>query len=454
MPMFSRPPLRALLLAASCSAFASVPVAAQAAGNWELRIDGRSAWPVLVAFGGGAGNSMHAAALTGEGTVRIREATRAGDGLNATVALGRREYRLRATVRGDSLTGMLTGAADSMAVRGVRIPARALAPIRGAAVFDSVTRALQNVFYDPGMNGANWPALVARLRPRAAAARSDAEAFTAINELLDSLHSSHLAFSAQPAMGAAPSAPSAPASPAVARPAAVSWRVLSPSLGYLRIQSFVPTGQAALPDFARLDSAFREMGSLPGLIIDLRGNGGGSLDLAARLGQHLIARPTAAGYFVTRTGFTSRGMRAAGALDPATVRPLSTSTTGATLRASVDAGGGAGMVYVGGGMGSPFAGRIAILTDGRTGSAAEAFGAALREVRGAMVVGERSAGAMLSAEEMAIAPGWVLRYPAMDFRTPSGRRVEVVGVQVDVPSPAAGEAPIRAAAQALGHPLP
>ena len=199
-----------------------------------------------------------------------------------------------------------------------------------------------------------------------------------------------------------------------------------------------------------MDSAFAEMAALPAIVIDLRGNEGGSVDLAYRLGQHLHATPVAAGYLVVRRGFDSRGMRTAAALDTAAVPALPADLPGAMLTDAVDAAGGAAMLYVGGGLARPYAGRIAILTDGETGSAAEAVAAMLQETRGAVVVGERTAGAMLSSADVMVAPGWRLRYPAMDFRTAAGVRVEGDGVAPDVPAPSADRAALlRAAAGAL-----
>jgi carboxyl-terminal processing protease len=430
------------------------PASAQEAitGNWQLWLEGPQTIPVVIALAE-SGGGLQAAVLTGEGTLRFTRVARTPAGFDATVASGPAEYAVRATIRGDSLAGEWSGSGFAGTMRGTRLAAEALAPIAGAAVFDSVARVLERRFYDPGMNGADWPALLARLRPRAAAATNDVEAYGVISELLAGIGGSHLGFSAAPR--GAPSPAGAPARAGTPAPSGVvRWRVLSPSLGYLRIDDFSPTGAAARPEFARLDSAFAALGNLPALIIDLRSNPGGSLDLAAWLARHLIARPTPGGYFVTQTGYTSRGMRTAQALDAATVPPLDASIGGGGLYGAVQAAGGAAMVYVGGGAASPYAGRVAILTDRRTGSAAEAVAAALREARGAITVGDRTAGAMLSSDQVGIAPGWRLRYPMMDYRTAAGVRVEGDGVRIDVPAPVAGDAPIRAAAQALGQPLP
>jgi len=400
-------------------------------------------------------------ALSRQQTIVPSSAARTDSGFVVSAAAWGREFVLDVAVRGDSLRGSWSGAGQApLAASGVRLSRESLAPLTGTAVFDSVVRVLERHFYDPGYNGADWARLVAEARPRAAAARSDGEAYAVISGLLRALGTSHLNFTAVPRVPRVP--PPFPAStPALRAPAAstpsVGWQVLSPSLGYLRIESFSPSGAALVSEVARMDSAFAEMATLPAIVIDLRGNEGGSVDLAYRLAQHLHATPVPAGYFVVRRGYDGRGMRTAGALDTATVPalPKDGSMTGAMLADAVEAAGGAAMLYVGGGLARTYTGRIAVLTDENTGSAAEAVAAILQEARGAVVVGERTAGAMLSSADVMVASGWRLRYPAMDYRTAAGRRLEVDGVAPDVLAPPADRAALlRAAAEALRVPAP
>lgn len=429
----------------------------EVAGNWLVRVAAPQPFSVVLSVDE-HGGVLTPRTLSWWQTVVPTFAARTDSGLVVRAAAWEREFALDVAVRGDSLRGSWSGVGQAaVAASGVRLTRETLAPLTGTAVFDSVVGVLDRHFYDPGYNGADWARLVAEARPRAAAARSDAEAFAVITGLLRAIGTSHLNFTAVPRVPrpAAASTQAAPA-PAASTPV-VSWQVLSPSLGYLRIASFEPTGAALVPEVARMDSAFAEMAGLPAIVIDLRGNEGGSVDLAYRLAQHLVGAPVPAGYFVIRRGFDSRGMRAAAALDPATVPGLPTdgSVTGAMLGRAVYAAGGAAMLYVGGGIARPYAGRVAILTDGNTGSAAEAVAAILKESRGAVSVGERTAGAMLSSADVIVAPGWRLRYPAMDYRTAAGVRVEGDGVAPDVPAPSTDRAALlRAAAEALHVPAP
>lgn len=446
-----------LLLAPPLASAAPAQGRPAVAGNWLVRVEGPQPFSVVLSV------DEHAGVLTPRALSRVQtivptSATRTDSGLVVRAAAWEREFALDVAIRGDSLRGTWSGTGQApFAASGVRLPRETLAPLTGTAVFDSVVGVLERHFYDPGYNGADWARLVAQARPRIAAARSDGEAYAVISGLLRAIGTSHLNFTAVPHVPrpAAANTQGAPA-PAASTPV-VSWRVLSPSLGYLRIESFEPSGAALPPEVARMDSAFAEMAGLPAIVIDLRGNEGGSVDLAYRLGQHLHATPVAAGYFVIRRGYDSREMRAAAALDPATVPalPADGSVTGAMLTGAVQTAGGAAMLYVGGGIARPYTGRIALLTDGNTGSAAEAVAAMLQETRGAVVVGERTAGAMLSSADVMVAPGWRLRFPAMDYRTAAGRRVEGDGVAPDVPAPAADRAALlRAAAEALRVPAP
>jgi carboxyl-terminal processing protease len=444
-----------LLLTPALASAAPAQGRPEVAGNWLVRVAAPQPFTVVLSVDE-HGDVLTPRAMSRQQTIFPTSAARTDSGFVVAATAWEREHALDVAVRGDSLRGSWSVAGQApLPASGVRLARETLAPLTGTAEFDSVVRVLERHFYDPGYNGADWARLVAQARPRIAAARSDGEAYAVISSLLRAICTSHLNFTAVPRVPSpAPANPTTPRAPAASAPS-VSWQVLSPSLGYLRIASFEPSGESLPPEVARMDSAFAEMAGLPAIVIDLRGNEGGSVDLAYRLGQHLHAAPVAAGYLVVRRGFDSRGMRTAAALDPATVPALPADLPGAMLTDAVESAGGAAMLYMGGGLARTYAGRIAILTDGNTGSAAEAVAAMLQETRGAVVVGERTAGAMLSSADVMVAPGWRLRYPAMDFRTAAGVRVEGDGVAPDVAAPSADHAALlRAAAEALRVPPP
>lgn len=76
---------------------------------------------------------------------------------------------------------------------------------------------------------------------------------------------------------------------------------------------------------------------------------------------------------------------------------------------------------------------VAVLIDGGTGSASEMMAAALKEIKGAPLVGSESAGAVLAS---VIVPngddsGFWVQYPMLDYVTIKGHRLEGNGLKVD-----------------------
>ena len=79
-----------------------------------------------------------------------------------------------------------------------------------------------------------------------------------------------------------------------------------------------------------------------------------------------------------------------------------------------------------------FKGRIVILIDNMSYSAAELFAAALQENDRATVIGETSAGEALPSLTMELPTGAVFLYPVANFETPKGNPLEGRGVQPDL----------------------
>ena len=82
-----------------------------------------------------------------------------------------------------------------------------------------------------------------------------------------------------------------------------------------------------------------------------------------------------------------------------------------------------------------YAGRIAVLVDESTASAAEIFTAVLQEQHRAVVVGRKTAGAVLASRFYSLPDGGELQLSIEDYATPGGRRLEGEGKGVvpDVP---------------------
>ena len=193
-------------------------------------------------------------------------------------------------------------------------------------------------------------------------------------------------------------------------------RTLPGGFAYLRFDSFNASNRRWLG--AQL-TARRDA---PGVVIDLRRNrGGGSFSLATTVGE-FFGRSVADGTFVTRGGFR---------LDVSAWQPGS----------------------------AHYAGKVVVLVDSPTGSAAEIFSAVLQEHGRAKVVGRTSAGAVIGSDYYALPGGGELELGRYDYFTPNGRRLEGRGVVPDVTIPRtladlrlARDADLEAALRVLGVP--
>jgi len=158
------------------------------------------------------------------------------------------------------------------------------------------------------------------------------------------------------------------------------------------------TGYLALPDFqeARVEetaAALRSLLPLPRLVFDLRGNPGGRIKTMQSIAGLFLAEETVI----------------------LTLHEAGKTETLSTLPAS-----------------PRYPGRLAILVDERTGSAAELLAVALKDCRRARIFGWPTAGSTRT-RQTALLPGGVLFYYASgaELRRLDGTRVEGVGVEPD-----------------------
>jgi carboxyl-terminal processing protease len=85
-----------------------------------------------------------------------------------------------------------------------------------------------------------------------------------------------------------------------------------------------------------------------------------------------------------------------------------------------------------GGNKSAYRGRIVVLTDRNTGSAAEVFASAIQESGRGIVVGQQSKGGVLGATHYKLPNGFDIHVALMDYHTAKGVRLEGRGVIPDV----------------------
>lgn len=164
------------------------------------------------------------------------------------------------------------------------------------------------------------------------------------------------------------------------------------------------------------------------LVVDLRGNEGGSFPSVVALSSILSGEAIDAGVFLTRKWFIQHGdypddsQRA----EIAALQTLDLEAFAARLQSD-----GAVRLVLPPHEEPVFEGRVVILTDRETASAAEPF-VYLMQRRGAIVIGERTAGAMLSADRIPIDDTFTLFVPVADYMTADGVRLDQRGVMPDV----------------------
>ncbi|MBN8553409.1 MAG: hypothetical protein J0L52_11005 [Caulobacterales bacterium] len=218
----------------------------------------------------------------------------------------------------------------------------------------------------------------------------------------------------------------------------ISWRRLSGGAGYLRMASFVEDPAAR----QELDGAFADLAATRGFVVDLRGNSGGNLGLAMRLGDHLFPTQTTVGAFATRRALDAAGVAGMDALPDDAYAAFS----GYEVEAFQDALTHAGAVRIvtGGRAPAAYAQPVALLVDSRCASTTEAMAAVIKESGRARLFGSTTAGRMLSSRRLPVLDGYTLRVAYADFRTPGGANIEGVGVAPDQIT-GAGDAAVRAA---------
>jgi carboxyl-terminal processing protease len=172
-------------------------------------------------------------------------------------------------------------------------------------------------------------------------------------------------------------------------PPNVTAKRLDSGLGYIKFRHWLPP---AHEDFAKALSGLRDA---PGLVIDVRGNGGGETRVMLDIAGNFFARETYYGGFRNRAGevqkYHTRRHRE---------------------------------VYLG---------PVVVLVDEESASATETFAAFVQETRRAAVVGRLTAGSTLNqGGRRGFKGGGQLRFSTRSYLTPAGRELEGAGVAPDV----------------------
>ncbi len=214
--------------------------------------------------------------------------------------------------------------------------------------------------------------------------------------------------------------------PAFAQPQSVVCRQVEENIGYLKLASF--PGAIGIDVANEIDDALVHLRTSSGLIIDLRGNGGGGVGFM-RLLNHLSPHSYPVGTFVhsPRSLELSKQNIDVFVLDqvprfklqlPLLAAHFFWKTAISTIRHKhlhirLETK-GTGKVY-------PFHGRVVILTNQHTASAAEMLVAAAKENELATIVGLPTAGRVRSGARVKLPHGFWLMLPQGAYSSPKGR---------------------------------
>ena len=216
-------------------------------------------------------------------------------------------------------------------------------------------------------------------------------------------------------------------------PTLVESRRLKDEVGYLKVAMF--PGMVGVVVANRISEAVESLGNIRKLIIDLRGNTGGGVGALRVMG---LLTPNG-----IPVGFAIDQRRYKGNLESDKVTfprfsriPQNTKYLWLLgLRFAPAMLAKKPIVLETEGLGSkPFHGRIALLVDRHTASAAEMIVAFARENNLATIIGEKTAGRLLSATSVKVGRGFRLALPTGVYRTWSGSVYEGNPIEPDIPS--------------------
>ncbi len=346
-------------------------------------------------------------------------------------------------------------------------------------VFQSVWQTVNDNFYDPSFVGVNWRAVGERYRPQVAKVRSDVEFYELMVRMLKELPVSHLEFrmpvqQGRVGVGALTHTVEgrqvvtsvAPASDAQRQGLRIGDVILTPektlgvvgSTAMLRVRGCAGRervvevrreahGQPEKPSLrwrtfgvrpdARIgylravrfdddvapaaDAAMADLQNTAGLIIDVRDNYGGNtsfirLSSYFSAGQHLVAA------LLTRP-YLERLRRAPEQIDPTTLPKAVGAYTGAGVFEAMRSNGGAVALYSEDLGDKGYRGKVIVLINEETASAAEGFAWHMKLKTKATLIGRTTDGALLGAEYYTLPGGWRLSVPTHAGWGPDGKSV-------------------------------
>lgn len=208
--------------------------------------------------------------------------------------------------------------------------------------------------------------------------------------------------------------------PASSLPNMLALQEVSPATAVLRVRSFRVKAQ-------EMDSMLQIVldKGYENLVVDIRGNSGGSLEGGITLGSYLAERETPTGVYLTQKWFnTHPAPPTAAEID---AMPAFTQASYSAFTRELEEKGIVVLKARPGGR--RFEGKLFLLIDRRSASACEPLAWSLKHYGRATLVGEPTAGQMLSAASYPLRSGFVAVIPNADYYAPDGSRLDFVGVK-------------------------
>ena len=169
--------------------------------------------------------------------------------------------------------------------------------------------------------------------------------------------------------------------------ASIDKRVISDGIAYIHFDVFLPVVLDSIV------SAIAEFHSYPNLIIDIRGNPGGDFNTRRTIAEQFVSERTLFWKYQRRHDVNEVF------LNPTT---------------------------------NPYMGNVVILIDELSSSSSEEFSGAMQAIERATVIGQRTAGKVLTMEIVQLPNGGLFVYPNQQTRTSKNDVLESVGVIPDI----------------------
>jgi hypothetical protein len=192
---------------------------------------------------------------------------------------------------------------------------------------------------------------------------------------------------------------------------------------YMKITAFMGTE-------AEMDSVFQiimQKGT-KNLIVDLRNNGGGNVEPGLAFAERLVDSTFYGGVFLTQKWFNTHKQLPNISEYPKFTQ-LSESSSSLLLNGIHTTEGICLKVIP---RQPVYLGKLYILCNGNTASTCEPIVYSLQHLKRATIVGEKTAGAMLSGEMFEVENGFSMMIPTADYYTFDGKRLDKIGVKPDV----------------------